>query len=151
MSFFRFVLFAGVSLSLLSACSGTPNPSSDHPSMSDSSLSTAALAERFRAYRAGLRDGSSMQDPASRAWSGPVHSLMAELGERLGTPRPVEEVVSLLGEPDEVLPAGHRRMGVAVPEESEHLVYWWRGRHDCLYFVASGGRIRSSSWFHALE
>ena len=122
--------------------------------MSDelASLSTSELASRFRRYRLALRDRSGSPDPQLRSWAGPVHAVMSELGERLGAAgQSSGQVVSLLGEPDEVLTTGRHHPALTVPPGCEHLVYWWRGGHDYLYFLSCDGVIQSSHWFHAGE
>ena len=113
--------------------------------------STSELASRFRAYRVALRDMSGTPDPQLRSWAGPVHAVMSELGERLGSGHTVGEIVSLLGEPDAVLLAAAHHSGIVVPLGCEHLLYRWRGGHDYLYFHACQGHIKEARWWHAGE
>ena len=128
--------------------SSDPPVSTPPPSVSSS---TSELAARFRAYRAALCDTTATPDPQLRAWAGPVHAVMAELGERLARDQSPATIAALLGEPDEVVPAGRRHSGLVVSPGCEHLLYRWRGGHDYLYFVACGGRVQSSRWWHAGE
>ena len=110
------------------------------------------LAARFRAYRVELRREPSETSPELRRWGGPVHDLWAEMGDRLGDGTYAERrVVELLGAPDEIFYGESRHATVDVPKGETHLVYWWRGGHDYLYFVVRDGRAVEGRWWLAGE
>ncbi len=111
------------------------------------------MASRFREYRVELRREESREErPELRAWDGPVHALMSDLGRRIEKERlDSDRLIELLGEPDETIRAGAYHDGAPVPRGQAHLVYWWRGGHDYLYFVVRRGRVVESRWWYAGE
>lgn len=113
----------------------------------------AELASRFREYRVELRREESREErPELRAWDGPVHALMSDLGERIEKEHlDSERLVKLLGVPDEAFGAGARHDGARIPPGESHLVYWWRGGHDYLYFVVRDERVVEARWWYAGE
>jgi hypothetical protein len=114
----------------------------------DNRTDLASDAARFRAYRRELRESEWHERPDLRAWDGPLHRLMADLGQRLERGRSsARDVIRLLGEPDEVVRTGGRHVQVVVPRHETHLVYRWRGGHDYLYLVVRGGRVVRSRWW----
>ena len=108
-------------------------------------------AERFRTARIDVREGGEQQ-ARLRAWGGPLHRLMCEIGGCVAKKRLTDrEVARLLGEPDEVVAGGKRHATVRVPVGERHWIYRWRGGHDYLYFVIRDRRVASSRWWLAGE
>lgn len=121
------------------------------PGMTTPAGSTAELAKRFQKYRIAVQDPSSPLRPSFRDWRGPMHAVMSTLAERLGPGHSSKEVVALMGAPDQILRAGSNPHGHDVAPNEVHLLYWWRGGHDYLYFIARKGIIVSTHWWHAGE
>lgn len=116
------------------------------------SPSTSELASRFRQYRQELYNPASASKSDLRQWSGPLHTVMNTLGERIGSGHyTVDEVISLMGRPDKLLSSGASHLGMMVPTGQKHLIYWWRGDHDYLYFVVEKDVILSVNWWFAGE
>jgi hypothetical protein len=112
----------------------------------------AKLAAEFRAYREEMKQPPDMQRPELRKWAGPMHELMADLGERIGRGHYLQEqVVELLGPPNGVFGPGKRHHRADLEANETHLVYWWRGGHDYLYFVVKDGKVVEAKWWHAGE
>lgn len=110
------------------------------------------LASRFRRYRDALRHAGIDSRPELRAWNGPVHKVMSELGEEIADRHcPLQQVLSLMGEPDATKSAGSHHNGEEVPSGQTHIIYWWRGGHDYLYFVVQDGVVVSARWWYAGE
>jgi hypothetical protein len=116
------------------------------------SQSTSELASRFRKYRQELSNPASASKTELRQWSGPLHTVMNTLGERIGSGHyTVDQVISLMGYPDKLLSSGASHIGIVVPTGQKHLIYWWRGNHDYLYFVVEKDIILSVNWWFAGE
>ena len=76
------------------------------------------------------------------SWGGRLHTAMTRLGETLGHPPHARaDVVRLMGEPD----------AVRERDTEEHLIYFWRGWHDYLYFVCRDGVVQEAQWYFAGE
>lgn len=122
------------------------------PKTATAEESTPDLAKRYQQYRKDIRAGTAAVQAQLRDWKGPMHEVMAILGERLTTGRhPSKEVISLMGPPDETLLGGSDHNGKQIPDGETYLVYWWRGGHDYLYFVVRGGVVESAKWYYAGE
>ena len=67
-------------------------------------------------------------------WNGRKHQVMCELGTRLdkGSTRTLLE---LMGEPD--------------AREGPNWLYYWRGRHDYLFFECREDQVLKSDWWMA--
>lgn len=114
--------------------------------------STVMLIKRYQQYRKHLREGPPAAQAELRAWDGPLHRVMSILGERFSSAHyPASEVVSLLGPPDKTIAAGSNHSGQEVPVDRTHLIYWWRGGHDYLYFAVRNGVVESAEWYYAGE
>ena len=110
------------------------------------------LARQFRADRVEALDRDSPRWHQLHDWSGPMHARMTEIAE-CATQRALrrDALEALLGAPDAVAAPGARHATVPVPAGEEHLVYWWRGGHDYLYFVVRDGAVAASAWWFAGE
>ena len=99
-----------------------------------------------------MREGSDEVRSKLRDWRGPMHEVMAELGRRLGSGgHTSKEIVGILGPPDEVVTSASDHTGQLLAEGETHLIYWWRGGHDCLYFIVIKGNVVAANWYRALE
>jgi hypothetical protein len=87
-------------------------------------------------------------------WSGKKHLLMRALSHWLDMESAdKQQVLKIMGEPDSTLAAGAGGYD-ELPKEArrgEVLIYFWRNRHDYLYFSCTGREPCSSSWWHAYE
>jgi hypothetical protein len=114
--------------------------------------SAADLAKRYKQCRKDIRTGNADVQAQLRNWKGPMHEIMAILGERLTAGRRTSsEVISLMGPPDETIAGPSVHDGHEIQEGETHLVYWWRGGHDHLYFVVREGVVESADWYYADE
>lgn len=113
---------------------------------------TPELASRYRKYREILSTKSPDYQAELFNWAGSFHKAMVILGQRLGSgEHTLQEVISLMGEPDEVLQNDFHPYGTEIPSGEKHAVYFWRGRHDYLYFVVRREIVVMSRWWHAYE
>jgi hypothetical protein len=69
-------------------------------------------------------------------WNGRKHQLMTQLGELLA-PGSTARLLEVMGEPD--------------AREGSNWLYYWRGRHDYLFFRCEQGQIVKSGWWMAGE
>jgi hypothetical protein len=120
------------------------------------------LAAEFRSLRAipGQFGGGEWNDAVDR-WGGRKHTLMIDLGSRLGAGDfDKDQIVQLLGAPDRVARAGDdlydlisslpgRELSPAA--STEYLVYYWRGAHDFLFFEYRDSSVAGSDWWYAGE
>ena len=89
----------------------------------------------------GHFSGGEWDDDLDSYW-GKLHITLGELGTALGHPPYTRaDIVRYMGEPDSV-----RRQ-----DEEEHLIYFWRGWHDYLYFVCRNGAVQECRWYFAYE
>ena len=85
------------------------------------------------------------------AWDGRMHHVMEELGKRLGTPGYTKnDIVSFMGKPDTVMVVRGLE-DKTPPTEVIHLVYFWRGWHDYLFFACQKDTIMKAGWYFAGE
>jgi len=86
------------------------------------------------------------------ACDGRFHQLLSELGDILRTPDYNQnDIIRIMGKPDWTIVAGGHHSNITVPSNEVHLIYYWRGWHDYLYFVCKDGTIKESKWYFALE
>lgn len=104
---------------------------------------TLDLAREYRELRKGKGHFSGgAWSPELDGAGGRKHSVMVEIGNALGNPSySRDEIVGLLGAPD-----AERKQNA-----EEHIIYFWRGWHDYLYFICEDGTIRGHRWHHAYE
>ena len=111
-----------------------------------------ALAASYRRYRAQKTANPDLRTPELSNWDGDMHRVMADLGVELAKSDATAECVErLLGPPDAVYTHGDRAYTGPVPTGECHLVYWWRGGHDVLYFVVRKNRVAAARWWFAYE
>jgi hypothetical protein len=95
---------------------------------------TLGLIKEYRELRRGKGhfSGGAWNAELDSA-GGKMVSIMTELGEKIGTPGyRCDEIIHLLGAPD-----AERKHGA-----DEHIIYFWRGWHDYLYFICENGTLR---------
>ncbi len=135
-----------------------------------STLDLKALGQDFQALRtesSHYNDGewNERVDPSSSEKA----LVMKELATRLGVPgTSVETVIDAMGDPDEYTRDVNNAFqspsfmpGPLVPPMPEgaeqagyvYLCYYWRGRHDFLWFQMreDDETIQSHGWYYALE
>jgi hypothetical protein len=146
-------------LILLTGCAGhtgvpdTPSPTATPDPIQDQ----AAQFKRLRAIE-GHFQGGTWNDDVDR-WMGRKHTLMIELGERLGTGTYSRaQAIDLLGASDAIAREGDAlydriqdRAEFKGPPggEYEFLVYHWRGEHDWLYLIVREEAILGAGWWYA--
>jgi len=120
-----------------------------------------ALAKEYtqlKAKRKALAPGVFDKDLSGAG--GRLQQVLSELGLQLGIPDyRREDIIRLMGQPDAVMRAGdyqpgslgHSATGSIISKEVEHLVYFWRGWHDYLYFISKNGTIQRTEWYFAGE
>jgi hypothetical protein len=120
------------------------------------------IAAEFRSLRTmkGHFEGGTWNDDLDK-WMGRKHQLMIQLGSRLGAGQHSKaQVIQLLAPPDLTASEGDDLFDLvsSLPEFEkpatgpyELLIYYWRGRHDFLYFTSQGETIVNSGWWHAGE
>jgi hypothetical protein len=114
------------------------------------------------------RNGAEFNE-AIDAYNGQKHKVMKELGEYLTKPgTPSKEILELLGNPNEttsdsqgvlMMPGPYVGEGGIDAQASNpqkgtmKLIYYWRGRHDYLWFGVDPDTslVTSGGWYHALE
>ena len=101
--------------------------------------SLVELGRRFQALRRRLASTKPGElDEALEGFEGELHTIMTELGDRLGVAGTKSgRVTAIMGQPDA------RREG--------QWIYLWRGWHDYLYFEVAKGCVVSADWYMAGE
>ena len=92
--------------------------------------------QELRKQKGHFTGGGEWNNAVDR-WDGRKHQVMGELGELLSTGESTERLLSVMGEPD--------------ARDGSHWVYYWRGRHDYLFFDCKDGKIVKSDWWMAGE
>ncbi|MBW2740653.1 MAG: hypothetical protein JRE64_17830 [Deltaproteobacteria bacterium] len=125
-------------------------------------LPVEEIADEFKKIRKikGHFDGGAWNDEADK-WMGRKHRLMIDLGLRLaGGKYEKSDIIKLLDQPDRIAGKGDHLFEQIVNQKQcylstaalcEFLVYYWRGRHDFLFFTCQDGVIINSGWWYAGE
>jgi hypothetical protein len=120
------------------------------------------LAAEYSDLRAvaGQFDGGEWNDEVDQ-WMGRKHTLMVELGTRLGAGSySCADLTQLLGPPDHIVAADDPLSDLissvpgyetAFASAVEFPVYEWRGTHDFLFFTCRNDLITASDWWYAGE
>ena len=120
------------------------------------------IASEFGKIRGikGHFDGGAWNDEADK-WMGRKHRLMIELGLRLaGGKYKKSDIIKLLDQPDRIVGkddhlfeqiVNQKQCYLSTAASYEFLVYYWRGRHDFLFFTCQDGVIINSGWWYAGE
>jgi len=95
------------------------------------------------------------------SWVGRKHTAMLELAAALsGRDFSCTQLTQLLQQPDHTVQGGDPlhdliqtlpAYDTGPEEDTNFLVYEWRGTHDFLFFVCEDGRITGSDWWYAGE
>ena len=91
--------------------------------------------QELRKQKGHFTGGGEWNDAVDR-WDGRKHQVMAELDKML-VGQGTETLLAVMGQPD--------------ARDGTHWVYYWRGRHDYLFFDCQGGKIVRSDWWMAGE
>jgi hypothetical protein len=125
-------------------------------------VSTETLAAGFRELRQinGHFQGGKWNDDVDK-WRGKKHRLMIELGSRLANGKyDKKKVIELMNSPDRIVRKGDELFKLIIDQPEldsladgpyEFLVYYWRGKHDFLFFVCKDKIIVRSGWWYAGE
>ncbi|MEQ9375462.1 MAG: hypothetical protein RIG68_09795 [Imperialibacter sp.] len=106
------------------------------------SITLSGLSSVFRTLK--FENG-----PCNSRWGSDLQLVMEALGKQLGVKgTPYGEVFKRIGPPDEQSDASE--IVKLLPGESI-LIYYWRGRHDFLYFITENKVIKRSDWWYAYE
>jgi hypothetical protein len=120
------------------------------------------IAADFRKIRKikGHFDGGKWNPEVDR-WMGRKHRLMIELGLRLSKGKyRKNDIGKLMDPPDQMVKEGHDLFRLITGQPGydsltagscEFLVYYWRGKHDFLFFTCDNNRIVNSGWWYAGE
>lgn len=120
------------------------------------------IADEFKKIRGikGHFDGGAWNDEVDK-WMSRKHRLMIELGLRLaGGKYKKSDIIKLLDPPDRIVGKGdylfeliisQKRYDSLTAASYEFLVYYWRGRHDFLFFTCQDSVIINSGWWYAGE
>jgi hypothetical protein len=128
---------------LAKAGANTPPGSASATSAAVSLEDLGAEFRRLRSVPGHFGGAPGQWNDAVDRWGGRKHVIMKRLQARLGVPATSRaKVIASMGEPDEVRPSR---------EASTMLVYYWRGRHDFLYFVVRDGQVVHCDWWMAGE
>jgi hypothetical protein len=112
------------------------------------------LRARQKALKPGVFD-KELSDARGR-----LKEILSKLGQQLGKPEyRQQDIIRIMGEPDAIMvegeyqpgSLGHSAPGGIIPKDEVHIVYFWRGWHDYLYFVIKGGVIQQCHWYFAGE
>ncbi|KAI9105862.1 hypothetical protein DFS34DRAFT_574144 [Phlyctochytrium arcticum] len=103
------------------------------------------------------------------SYKGKKHTIMESLGKALGVKgNPAVKVLESMGQPDEiaagpgaitggmpgpVITGGAPPLTETIPGKNYFLIYYWRGRHDYLWFEvnASDETVEACDWYQAGE
>ncbi|KAJ3330575.1 hypothetical protein HDU76_005338 [Blyttiomyces sp. JEL0837] len=149
------------------------------PTSSDMSNEVSVFAQEYQALRniKGHFAGGPEFIKDVDGFEGKKHKAMQALGQILGKPGThISQLVTALGLPDEVVPKPSATMassgGVPLPTMpgpvlgpaatsaanvdmdagNLYLIYYWRGRHDYLWFLVNDKQVvEGSDWYQALE
>jgi hypothetical protein len=98
-------------------------------------------------------------------YGGRKHTLMKELGERLGQPGSMSQNILVhMGKPDEIRQSIDAHSVAAMPgpvvptstpttDQTFYMIYKWRGNHDYLWFHVDAvtNHVLNSGWYYAGE
>ncbi len=123
-----------------------------------------SLLEEYKAFRCqkGWFNGGKEWNKNLDSWDGRYHIVMVKLGDFLGNSKYTEnDIINLMGEPDMIYNKEKEKPPHIMEKEykpggyedidKEHLIYFWRGFHDYLYFVCQNGTVIYSDWYFAYE
>ena len=131
----------------------------------NSNVATLAAQYRLlRERRSQTTQGSFNKD--LDAHDGTLHQVMFSLGEELGRPpHTIRSITSCLGEPNarrgreqmvsflDIYNKDLEKAGRKIEKRNntEYLIYFWRGWHDFLFFICEDGVVIDHGWWFAYE
>ncbi len=101
------------------------------------------------------------------ASGGRLSKVLSELGVEFGRPKAYSRdlIERCMGGPDAV--KSHKQMGhlldiynrelekadrpIKEKSDREYLIYFWRGWHDCMFFIVEDGVVVDHGWWFAYE
>ena len=157
----RYIIF---SLIFLIGCA--PN-SSVEPIPSESIIVSVpdevqAAAAIYRELRpiAGQFNGGEWH-PEADDWHGAKHTAMIKVAAFADDNEILETtLIELLGVPDLSVRENDKLLNLVKlqpdyedtqAESSVHLIYYWRGEHDFLFFEIDNGAVVQSGWWYSME
>lgn len=142
-----FILINTYSPPLASAAFNTSGPPSQMP--------LEQMMSQYRVLRTtpGHFDGESWNKEVD-LWSGKKHLLMRALSHWLDKESADKrQVMEVMGKPDSIVTADADEFD-ELPQEmrkGEVLIYFWRNRHDYLYFTCKEAMPCRSDWWYAFD
>ena len=114
----------------------------------------ASLSTEFRKLRKikGHFEGGEWNDDVD-SYGGRKHQVMIALLREIRS-IDKDQLVHFLGVPDGIIRGDDdltKSYSISADDNSEILVYYWRGEHDFMYFITSGDLIIKSGWWYAGE
>lgn len=165
-----YIIFIGLLLIISTAIDMAGSDSGKDTKETDSApVPIEEIASAFRKIRKikGHFDGGEWKDEVDK-WMDRKHRLMIELESRISDGNYKKgDIIKLLDQPDRIVCKGddlfeqiiHQQGSNLLEKEYdpstvpsyEFLVYYWRGRHDFLFFTCLDDIIIHSGWWYAGE
>lgn len=129
------------------------------------------LYQQLRSVPGHLQVNTGAFNSDVDGFNGKKHLIMKALQQKLGAPGAASQnIVSVMGQPDEItlsldpnnklgditlMPGPIMVVPVGAESEAEsfYMIYYWRGRHDYLWFKVDtvSQAVKESNWYMALE
>lgn len=165
-----YIIFIGLILIISSAPDIASNDfEKDSKKMDFAHVPIEEIAVEFRKIRKikGHFNGGKWNDEVDK-WMGRKHRLMIELGLRIsGDKYKKGDIIRLLDQPDHIVHKGDDLFKLIISQKKydsspqeydsstttlyEFLIYYWRGKHDFLFFTCRNSVIIQSGWWYAGE
>lgn len=131
---------AFISVLCISNCSKKIHSQISNPKQNDEIMKLVNQYMKLLNKRKSLPEGKS--DNELDKFGCLLQTTMERLGELLGNQDYTKkDIVNIMGKPDTIL----------SENDTEQLIYFWRGWHDYLYFVCNDGVVQEHRWFFAYE
>ena len=165
-----YIIFIGLIIIISTAQDITSNDSGKVTEDTDfKNVPIEEIASEFRKIRKikGHFDGGEWKDEVDK-WMDRKHRLMIELSSLIsGGKYKKDDIFKLLDQPDQIVRKGDDLFKQIIHQQGrdllqkgydlstmpsyEFLVYYWRGRHDFLFFTCLDNSIVHSGWWYAGE
>jgi len=160
MKIFLIILTGLFVVACVGSAASTPVVTTEDNNFTDVPIELMAAEFRDLRTRRGHFNGGTWNAKVDK-WMGRKHRLMLALGLRLASGQyQKSEIIQLLGFPDQIVREGDYLFDLitTLPNYDaltavsyEFLVYYWRGRHDFLFFTCQDSMIIRSGWWYAGE